>query len=90
MPEAETSEIEGLPLDDFQRQKEERKIARRRSFWQQFRRRTWLQGVVDENNNPYPSPEASADALRLHWGEVFCEQQEDRSQWPELLSFVRQ
>eukprot|EP00959_Pyramimonas_sp_CCMP1952_P197204 4123954-Pyramimonas_sp.AAC.1 len=67
MLDAETLEIENLPADDFQRQTEERKIARRRTFWQQFRRRTWLQGVVDENSNPYPSPEASAEALRLHW-----------------------
>eukprot|EP00959_Pyramimonas_sp_CCMP1952_P336770 7051692-Pyramimonas_sp.AAC.1 len=30
MLDAETLEIENLPADDFQRQKEERKIARRR------------------------------------------------------------
>eukprot|EP00959_Pyramimonas_sp_CCMP1952_P225164 4708320-Pyramimonas_sp.AAC.1 len=64
---------DNLPPGDFQRQKEEQHIARRRRCRRQFRRRTWLQGLVGENNDPRPAPEASADALRLHWGDVFWE-----------------
>eukprot|EP00959_Pyramimonas_sp_CCMP1952_P156988 3282871-Pyramimonas_sp.AAC.1 len=37
-----------------------------------------------------PTPEASAEALRPQWGEVFCEMQEDRAKWPELLPIVQQ
>ena len=81
--------VGALPPGNVHRLRLERRVQQRRDFWKQFRRRTWVVGILDDDGNPFQTEAESARALESYWGKIFGEKEDDLRLWDQVLPHVQ-